>query len=201
MSFNVNRFKNELVFGGARPSLFQVQIKFPGLREGTTNGISDATFTMADAEGKLSFMCKAASIPASTVAPIEVPYFGRKVKVAGARTFAEWQITVINDEDFLIRKAFEHWLASINGHATNVKNSGVNSTPASYQAQAIVNQFAKDRELAPIRSYRFWNVFPSEVSPIELNWGTDGEIEEFTVTLQYDYWDINESGDIVPTGG
>ena len=141
-------------------------------------------------------MCKATSIPQSTVSSIDVPYFGRKVKVAGNRTFENWTITVINDEDFMIRKYMEHWLASINGHATNIKNSGITSEPASYQATAIVRQFSKGPEQLAIRAYKFANIFPTEVSTIELNWETVDAIEEFTVTFAYDFWEIDASADL-----
>ncbi|MEK9799752.1 MAG: hypothetical protein VW647_02560, partial [Alphaproteobacteria bacterium] len=68
---------------------------------------------------------KASSIPASTVGQIEVPYFGRKVKMAGNRTFENWQVTVLNDEDFLVRNAFEKWSSFINSHENNLRDSSV----------------------------------------------------------------------------
>jgi hypothetical protein len=198
MTFNINQFKNQLTFGGARPSLFQVQLSLPlNLSDPTDNGIVDAAGLPASVvERKLAFMCKATSIPQSTVSSIDVPYFGRKVKVAGNRTFENWTITVINDEDFMIRKYMEHWLASINGHATNIKNSGITSEPASYQATAIVRQFSKGPEQLAIRAYKFANIFPTEVSTIELNWETVDAIEEFTVTFAYDFWEIDASADL-----
>ena len=88
MAFNINEIKSQLTLGGARPSLFQVTL---------TNPVN----TSGDL--KMPFMCQAAQMPASTLGTIEVPYFGRKIKIAGDRTFAEWTITITNDEDFLIR--------------------------------------------------------------------------------------------------
>lgn len=196
MPFSIKDFRTQLKYGGARPSLFQVELELPaGIRTPAAgNGIVDGA-VLGNITEKIAFMCKASSIPASTVAPIEVPYFGRKIKVAGNRSFAEWQITVINDEDFAVRKAFELWLGAINGHESNQKNSGAKSSPATYQSSANVKQYGKAANLA-IRSYQFVNCFPSEISPIELNWGTENEIEEFTVTLQYDYWVISSNADV-----
>jgi hypothetical protein len=195
MAFNINRFKSELTGGGARPSLFEVTLNFPltlGLAAGTQGSGVGTTDGLGGESRKLTFMCKASSIPASTIAPIEVPYFGRKVKFAGNRTFAEWTITIINDEDFLIRKGFEAWLAGINGHETNTKlftdgaSGSLGLNAAGYQQTGTVKQFGKKGNV--LRSYQFINVFPSEVSPIELNWSSENEIEEYTITLQYDYW-------------
>lgn len=191
MAFNINNFKNNLVYGGARPSLFEVQMTLPINLIPTANGVLDASLTSgADFARKLSFMCKATSIPPSTISSIEVPYFGRKVKVAGNRTFEEWSITVINDEDFAIRRGFESWMAAINGHSSNLKNSGVDSKPASYQVEAVVKHFAKNNSTIPVRAYLLSNVFPTSISSIELDWGTENEIEQFTVQLQYDYWTV-----------
>lgn len=176
MAFDITRFKEALIGGGARPSLFEVTLQFP----------ADVGLNLV-AGTALTFLCKATAIPTSTVAPIEVPYFGRKVKFAGNRTFPEWNITVINDENFLIRDAFERWLAGINTHETNVRNYN-ESVDNGYQVTGTVSQLGKEGGI--LRQYKFVNVFPSEVSPIELNWGSENEIEEFTVTLQYDYWQI-----------
>ena len=49
-------------------------------------------------------MAKAAALPASNVAQIEIPFRGRVLKVAGDRTFDVWTVTIINDEDFKIRQ-------------------------------------------------------------------------------------------------
>ena len=104
MAFNINEIKSQLTFGGAKASLFQVQITNP------INGIADL---------KTPFMVQAAALPESTLGTIEIPYFGRKVKLAGDRTFAEWTVTIMNDEDFLIRNAMENWMAAINSHQGN----------------------------------------------------------------------------------
>ena len=83
MAFNINEIRSQLALGGARPALFQVIMNNPA------NSGGDA---------KIPFMARAAQIPASTVGTIEVGYFGRKIKIAGDRTFAEWTVTITNDE-------------------------------------------------------------------------------------------------------
>lgn len=198
MAFNITDFKSALSKGGARPSLFEVSLTFPAamplLDSPEDDGLSSDLNFISDLVD-VKFMCKASSIPSSTIAPIEVPYFGRKVKFAGNRTFPEWTITVINDENFAIRSAFESWLAAINTHRTNNQKF---DSPLSYMSTGLVKQYGKNnsdtavigsaQDPTPLRSYQFINVFPSEISPIELNWASENEIEEFTVTLQYDYW-------------
>ena len=40
---------------------------------------------------------------------IDVPFRGRIFKVAGDRTIDTWTVTIINDESFELRNAFEQW--------------------------------------------------------------------------------------------
>jgi len=172
MAFNVNEIKSQLTFGGAKASHFQVQITNP------INGIADL---------KTPFMVQAASIPESTMGVIEIPYFGRKIKMAGDRTFAEWTVTVMNDEDFLIRNAMEEWMAAINSHQGNLRQLA-SAAPAEYKSQAQITQFSKTG--VELRTYTFNGIFPSNVAPIVTDWDTTDDIERFDVTFQYDWWEV-----------
>ena len=168
MAFNVNGFKGALTGGGARNSLFYVELSTP--------------FTSLPTA---PFMVKSAQIPAATIGTIDVPYFGRQIKVAGNRTFAEWTPTIINDENFAIRNAMENWSARINAFVGNTNTTG-SGNPNNYKSDATVVQFGQNGQA--IKSYKFVGMFPSEVSTIDLAWENEG-IEEFTVTFQYDYWE------------
>jgi hypothetical protein len=173
MAFNINDLRSQLTFGGAKSTLFQVQI---------TNPIAGA------ADIKIPFMVKAATLPSSTVGMIEVPYFGRKIKVAGDRTFDAWSVTVINDEDFLVRNAMETWMSAINTHEGNLSAA---ATPLQYKAQAQITQFSKTG--LPLRVYNFNGLFPTEISPINMSWEDTDRIEEFDVTFQYDWWNVSST--------
>ena len=113
MAFNVNSFRSQMIGDGARPNLFEVFLPTGGL---AVAGGQAAT-------NKFRFMCKSAQIPGSTLGVVTVPYFGREVKFAGNRTFADWTVTIINDEDFIVRKFFERWMNSINTHADNTRDA------------------------------------------------------------------------------
>jgi hypothetical protein len=173
MAFNVAEMRSQLRGGGARPTLFSVQITNP------IDGIADF---------KIPFMVKAAQLPASNISAIEVPYFGRKIKVAGDRTFEEWTVTVINDEDFAIRNSMERWMNSINTHIGNFREAAF-LAPEAYKTQAQITQFSKTG--APIRVYNFNGLFPTVISAIDTSWETNDTIEEFTITFAYDWWDVS----------
>ena len=130
------------------------------------------------------FLCKAASIPSMTIGTIIVPFAGRQIKLAGDRTFDDWSMTIVNDEDFLIRNAFERWNNAINGMAANV-TSGDTRT---YMKDARVDQLAKDGSV--LRTYVFRDIFPTIVAAIPLSYDQGDTIEEFEVTLAYQYFEV-----------
>ena len=167
----ISDFKSKLTGGGARANLFEVVLTFPDLAQ-PANDVLD----------KSRFLVKGANLPASNVAQIEVPFRGRVLKIAGDRTFDSWTVTVINDTDFAIRSAFERWMNTINRLSDN---TGL-TDPADYQADAYVYQL--DRDGSTLRSYRFYDTFPTQVGPIELSYDAQG-IQEFTVELQVQYWE------------
>jgi len=176
MSFAISDFTSNLKGDGARPNLFQVVMTLPDT---------------GDAKS-LSFLAKSAQIPGSTLGIVPIYYQGRETKFAGNRTFADWTITIINDEDFKIRNSFEKWMNGINSHQTNIRNlNGLNlpaTTSQKYTSDATVQQYGKTDADTPIRKYKFVGMFPVDLSPIDLDWGTNDTFEEFTVTFAYQYW-------------
>ena len=173
----ISNFKSKLTGGGARANLFEVVLTFPDVAQ-PDSAVLD----------KARFLVKGANLPASNVAQIEVPFRGRVLKIAGDRTFDSWTVTVINDTDFAIRSAFERWSNTINRLSDN---TGL-TNPADYQSDAYVYQL--DRDGSTLRSYRFYDTFPTQVGPIELSYDAQG-VQEFTVELQVQYWEaIKGSG-------
>jgi hypothetical protein len=187
----LDNFKGRLSGGGARPNLFEVEIKFP--KEATPAGVTEAELT-----DKIKFLVKATSLPASNITPIPVPFRGRTLQIAGDRTFDPWQVTVINDSDFAVRSAFERWMNWINKHSDN---SG-QVDPASYQTDAWVYQLGRAPtktattsadNIPVIRAYHMFGVFPTNVSGISLAYDANNQIEEFTVDLQMQWWESYNS--------
>ena len=168
----ISDFKSRLAGGGARPNLFEVELAFP-----SAVGIDGEVLA------KSRFLVKAAALPASTVAPIEVPFRGRILKIAGDRTFETWTITVINDTDFSIRSSFEKWMNVIN----KMENATGLQMPERYQKDAVVHQL--DRDGSVLRSYKMKDIWPTNVSTIDLNYETVDTVEDFTVEMQVHWWE------------
>lgn len=192
----ITDFKSRLVGGGARPNLFECVINFPDFISSDTTRDED-----------LRFMVKAASLPASNINVIDVPFRGRNLKVAGDRTFDPWTITVINDTNFTIRNAFEQWMNYMNRHDDN---AGV-ITPAAYQREMEVFQLGRGEvntggatggslpattsNVPVLKKYKFYGCFPTSISAIDLSYESADSIEEFTVDLQVQWWDAYASGE------
>lgn len=187
----ISAFKSKLIGGGARPNLFEVAVTFPS---GINIAIqSDGTGTF-DSDS-FRFLCKAAALPPSNVAPIDVPFRGRILKVAGDRTFDTWTVTVINDENFNHRRAFEAWMQNI---AQYENHSGL-TDPSSYMGQATVYQLGRTASTTQTESdsnststiiaqYKFVDIFPTNVSQIDLSYESSDQIEEFNVEFQIQYY-------------
>lgn len=173
MAFNINEIRSQLTLGGARNSLFQVQITNP------VNGAGDI---------KVPFMVRGTTIPEASLGIIEVPYFGRKIRLAGDRSYGTWSVQVLNDEDFLIRNALEEWSNKIQTFEGNLRDFG-SASPLQYKQTATVTQYSKTG--TPIREYKFHGIFPTTISTIDLDWGSTDAIEEFGVTFAYDWWEVS----------
>ena len=168
----ITDFKSKMAGGGARPNLFEVELVFP-----------DPIAIENDVKDKSRFLVKAAQLPASNITPIEVNFRGRKLKIAGDRTFDTWTVTVINDVDFSIRSAMEKWMDFIN----SMEDATGAQDPALYQPDAYVHQL--DRDGSTLRSYKFHDIFPTNISAIDLSYETVDTVEEFTVEFQVQWWE------------
>lgn len=180
MAFNVSEFRSKMALDGARPNLFKVSIS------PLSNYFGNST--------NLEYFVKSAQIPGSTVGVVTQDYMGRQVKFAGNRTFNDWTMTVLNDENFSYRSQLENWMNGINGHISNVRKDG---GQASYVQTVTITQLAKTNVAA--RTYTLYNAFPTDISSIDLDWGSNDTIEEYTVTFAYDWWQASNGNSL--TGG
>ena len=190
----LSQFKSKLAGGGARPNLFEVSIPaFP-------SAVDEAWGSGDEGEnGMFKFLCSSTSLPASNISPIEIAFRGRTLKVAGDRTIDPWSVTIINDEDFKLRTAFERWVNVISklDDSTGVTN------PTSYMANAYVKQIGRGSkpltdensggQSSILRTYKFIDIFPTTISNIDLNYDSSNDIERFTVDFQVQSFSIGDS--------
>jgi hypothetical protein len=172
---NIDDFKSSLIGGGARANQFRVTITPP-------SGIAIGLDTR-----RTSFLVKAAALPTRAVTEIPLKFRGRTIYMAGDAAEPEaWEVTFLNDTDFMIKNAIELWSNGINDFALN---TGVVS-PADYQTDLTVEQL--DRDETVLKTYILRNCWPTTSgSAIELSMETESAVEEFSVSWRYQHFEAS----------
>ena len=170
---NINDFKARLSGGGARANQFKVTMPFPGYA------------SVGGETSDLAFLCTATSIPGQTLGNVAVPFRGRVLNIAGDRTFNPWSVTILNDTDFKLYRAFERWMNGIN---KMTDNEGI-ANPADYQVDGFIDQL--DRNGSTLKSYTYRGLFPTNLANIALDYSTNDAIEEFQVTFAIQYFETD----------
>ena len=209
---SIEDFKSNLANGGVRPTMFEVQIAFPSTVTGastdgfsaTTNREGDLTESTSTTSNprpsapelteKSTFMVKAAQMPGSQIGVIQVPFRGRRLKVSGDRTFADWQTTIFNDSDYKLRNAIEKWSEIIQYHnfalGHNQLTDGVteplDNEKDGYMGTGFVRQL--DRQGRQLKIYKLAGIWPVSIDEITLDFGINDTIEEYGVTWAVQYW-------------
>lgn len=183
MAFTIQAFR-EALGAGSRPNLFLVKVNPP------------AAFTFTGFE----YVCRSASLPSATVGLVEVATIGgRRLKMGGDRSFAEWTTTVLNDENFYIRSRFEEWQSTISKTNYNLSSVGNRTVGTGTLVSGTVEIFQLDADgnsVGPNAEYKLINCWPSDISSIDLSFDTTDTVEEFTVTWSYDYYLVGDEANI-----
>jgi len=186
---SITEFKEQLIDGGARPSLFEMTINFPAGVLGSAAGGQ----ALAASE-KFKFHCRLSQIPGTSHNPIVVKFAGREIKYAGQRVFQNLSVTILNDESFSVRRGLEAWFEAMNTRESNKTKlfSPTGDPKLGYAGTGEIFQYKKDGSLA--RSYRLIDMFPVTLGEIALDWANDGAIEDYTCEFAYQYFEPGVTG-------
>jgi len=172
--FNINSFRESLN-SGSKANLFRCELT--GIP-----GFDDPENVFGD--DKFSFLCRSAVIPSYSLGVIEVPFRGRRIKVPGDRVFTDWTVTVVNEENQGLRKAFDNWMKYINDPDGE---EVIRDNNDSYRCKIRIIHLKADGTIS--RVYELVDAFPVDVSAIELSYDAVDVIQDFSVTFQYHYMD------------
>jgi hypothetical protein len=109
---------------------------------------------------------------------------GREVPLAGDRTFDPWTVTFYSDQAMAIRQALETWSDYMNNYLDNTAQS---INPDDYKGIALVSQL--DRQDKVLQTYLVGDIFPLQISEIQLAWDQNDVVQEFSVTFAVGYVD------------
>lgn len=165
----ISTFKSKVIGGGARANQFEIILTTPPAIAGLAANLAN-----------FSFMCNASELPGSIIETAPLMFRGRTVKFAGERQFADWSITIINDTTFKLHEAMETWMATFDNVVTG---AGILS---GYTSTFTVNQL--DRNKNTLHSYEMQEAWPVNISPVELKFDANNQIETFQVTFAYQKW-------------
>ena len=166
---DINRFKQQLADGGARPNQFRVNITFP----------------VGAPDGSKQLLVTGAALPASTVNPVITQYRGREIKFAGERIFDPWTITIVNDNEMSLRQSFEKWMELINEKDSNEGKIEWSE----YQKEIVIEHLDRNDDVT--NKINLKEAFPINMSEIALAYAQNDIIEEYTVTFQYQTYESN----------
>jgi hypothetical protein len=162
---------------GARANLFEIELTFPTAVISAVGGNQTAFST------NMGLLCKSAAVPGFTIGVIEVPFrAGRRIKIAGDRTFADWTVTIINDENHTMRNAFNAW---VNYVSTSNYDSVSKSTATDYYSTIKIKHLKADGSVS--RQYLLTDAYPTDVGALDLSFDSTDTLSEFTVNFQYHY--------------
>jgi len=176
-AFIVDRFKAALTNGGVRPNQFAVFLSFPTYVAAGALAVARAPFLVTTAE-----------LPGQDIGPVTTFYRGREVKFAGDRVFAPWTVSVLNDSDMSIRNAMEQWMNGME----NLVNKTSRLNPSDYQRDLEV--FQLDRNGRVLKGYKIVSAFPTNISPIALDFAGNDQISQFTITWAFQHFTVANAG-------
>jgi hypothetical protein len=87
----------------------------------------------------------------------------------------------------------EDWMQ----HIGQYKDASGTTNPGDYMASATVTQLTRDsssmtqtstKGVKDAKKYKFEDIFPTNISAIDLSFDSSDTIEEFTVEFQVNYW-------------
>lgn len=163
--------------GGLRPNKFRVAHNFPSFVP-----LASAA-SVGNAE--LTYFVRAASMPASTMTTINVPYRGRIYKMPGIRTYATWKMTVLDDAVNLYNR-YHSWSNGIKEHYDNTTRSDDMDFS---DLMEDIDVYQLDYNGNDFRHAILRYCWPSNVGPIELDMENNDTILTFSVDFEYQFLD------------
>lgn len=177
-NLTLNDFKANVGLG-TRPNRFDVNMRIPALGSGTA-------FVMTTEVA-------AASLPASVINPILVPFRGRILKIPGDRQYGTWQFTVIDPNENIshLWQRLHEWSNKINEHVTNETNWGPDDQK--FVAEWTIHQHALNGGNA-IKEITLHNCWPTTIGEFALNHGAGDQLAQFAVSVEYEYFEFKDIG-------
>jgi hypothetical protein len=175
-AFSISSFR-EQIGAVARPNLWYCKLFV-------------ATSDVAAARGQLdtlTFRCEKAEIPGRTIATLDDTGSGPALKMPYEVNYNDMEITVICSTDMAERDYFEEWMNKIVYPGKNARAGLVNYYSNFAKGNSLELAQLGDQGEALI-TYVLYDVYPIQISPMNLSWEENNTYQRFNVTLNYRYY-------------
>lgn len=164
--------------GGTRANRFRVYPTWP------------ASITTKPDQDDASFKMVSASLPATQINTIVVPYRGRQITYAGDRMYSTWAVGIYDDGNTRnIWKGLHQWAENMDGHYTHEvlnKDFSYKTLQTTWRIEQL------DPNGGVLKTIYLEKCWPSVVGEINLNMGEVGFVG-FSTTLTFDYLRIQDN--------
>ena len=188
INFDADSYKVRFL-GGARQYLFYALFSMPpnvsNMESLSTANVASVLlspfgFGSSIAGNYLPYLVKSTSVPESTFEEITIPFPGHPFKMAGQRSYADWQITFNVDEKGRVLKDLNNWHDLIYDASTNTSSSP--------------NQYMRDQHLFLVDGlgedivwYKLINAWPKAIGAVGLDYASS-DIATVDVSFSYQYY-------------
>lgn len=155
----IEEFKANFL-GGARPNKFEVEV--PNLPD------------------KARFLIKSSTLPGGNIGEVIFNYQGTQAKFAGDKTFNDWEVTMIIDEDYAGERELRGWHDLI-----KQTDSGLGASPSEYKRDCFITHYSHSGEV--ISQFKLVGTWIKTIPDAPLSWDTTDSNMEMSFTLAYDY--------------
>jgi len=134
----------------------------------------------------INTLAKGGAIPAKTIGTIEVWSQGRKLVIAGDASYENtWSLTFYNTQDHALRSGFDKWMTFIDSVDTHSRAA---TSHSDYMAEGAQIQQLNTSDNSVMAVYNFYNLWPTNISSIDMADDQQDTVTEFTVEFAYSYW-------------
>jgi len=185
MSSAVQNILHNTIGDGARSAKFNVMFSF-------TNPKANPDSSALIAQGKTS------SFPGKSNTTIDFKYKGRTIPIKGQVKYTQsWECTFYLTEDHTLKHELENWIEALDqqhnylnpSDTKSVRETQISHNAHGYTQTAYIYQrdFEDARDTA---KYTLFNVYPTEISPVQVSYESRGELLEFTCTFTYSHYSM-----------
>lgn len=176
-SFNISKFR-ESIGTVARPNNWYAEIFF-GAGTLSLLGLS-ANVLMPN----FSFRCERTTMPGKTVNTVDDVGVGPTLKIAQDMSYTDLDMTILCSTDMQERWVFESWMNVI-VLRRGLGGAGLISYYEDYAEGNVLELNHLDDFGNIIMQYTLYDVYPIQISAMNLNWEENNTYQRFDVTLNY----------------